>query len=130
MVPFLKPLVILWLSSWAIVGPIVAASYAPERFPVPFLLLAAAGACIVPVLALLQLYFGWLHVGERLQQAAVPYEESGWYDGQVWKKPDEVLNRDRLIRQYQVQPVLNRIKAALFSLLCLGVALVTTWRFV
>jgi hypothetical protein len=92
-------------------------------------LLAAAGAFILPILALAQLYVGWLHVGQRLQQAAVPYEESGWYDGQVWQKPEEVLNRDRLIMDYQVKPILQRVRNTLGILVGLGVALVTAWRF-
>ena len=29
-------------------------------------------------------------------EATVPYEESGWYDGQVWIKPPEILIQDRL----------------------------------
>jgi hypothetical protein len=49
----------------------------------------------------------------------VPYEESGWYDGQLWVKPEEVSNRDRLIVDYQVLPVLQRIRRTLgvFALL-------------
>ncbi|MEM9008009.1 MAG: CGLD27 family protein, partial [Cyanobacteria bacterium P01_F01_bin.86] len=81
--PYLKPLLIIWSVSWIITGPVAAASFAPGKHPVPFVLWAAAGALILPILTLAQLYFGWLHVGQRLQKQAVPYEESGWYDGQV-----------------------------------------------
>jgi hypothetical protein len=126
---YLKPIIVLWTISWVITGPIVGASYAPGRYPMPFILLATAGAFILPILALAQLYVGWLHVGQRLQQAAVPYEESGWYDGQVWQKPEEVLNRDRLIMDYQVKPILQRVRNTLGILVGLGVALVTAWRF-
>ena len=28
-------------------------------------------------------------------EATVPYEESGWYDGQIWIKPPEILLQDR-----------------------------------
>ncbi|HEY9889892.1 MAG TPA: CGLD27 family protein [Candidatus Obscuribacterales bacterium] len=125
---FLKPVVILWGLSWLITGPMVGASYAPARYPVPFGLLAAAAALVLPMLALAQLYVGWLHVGQRLHQAAVPYEESGWYDGQVWQKPEDILNRDRLIMDYQVKPILQRVRNTLGILLGLGVALVTAWQ--
>jgi hypothetical protein len=90
-----------------------AASFAPTRYPLLFGLSAALGALVLPLLALLQLYVGWAHVGGRLRQATVPYEESGWYDGQVWVKPEEVSNRDRLIVDYQVRPVLQRIRRTL-----------------
>lgn len=29
-------------------------------------------------------------MGDRLLSAVIPYEESGWYDGQMWVKPPEV----------------------------------------
>lgn len=125
---YVKPIVILWVLSWLVSGPMAGASYAPGRYPLPFGLLAAAGALILPALALIQLYVGWLHVGQRLQQAAVPYEESGWYDGQVWPKPEDVLNRDRLIMDYQVKPILQRVRNTLALLLAVGVALVMVWK--
>ncbi|MDB9525990.1 CGLD27 family protein [Oscillatoria sp. CS-180] len=126
---YLKPVVMLWVISWIISGPIVAASFKPGRYPLPFVLLASAGALTMPMLALAQLYVGWLHVGQRLQQDAVPYEESGWYDGQVWQKPEDVLNRDRLIMDYQVKPILQKVRNTLGALLGLGVGLVTVWQF-
>jgi len=125
---YLKPIVILWAISWAIMGPIVGASYAPGRYPLLFGLLGTAGALILPALALAQLYVGWLHVGQRLQQAAVPYEESGWYDGQMWQKPEEILNRDRLIMDYQVKPILQRVRNTLGILFGIAVALVLSWK--
>lgn len=125
---YVKPIVILWVVSWLVTGPMVGASYAPGRYPLPFGLLATAGALILPALTLMQLYVGWLHVGQRLQQAAVPYEESGWYDGHVWPKPEDVLNRDRLIMDYQVKPILQRVRNTLALLLGIGVALVMVWK--
>jgi len=125
---YLKPIGILWGLSWFVTGPIAAASFKPERYPIAFSLLAAAGALILPMLTLAQLYVGWFHIGQRLQQATVPYEESGWYDGQVWEKPTEVLNRDRLIMDYQVRPILRRVRNTLGILFGLGVALVTVWQ--
>jgi hypothetical protein len=58
----------------------------------------------------------------------VPYEESGWYDGHVWRKPEEVLNRDRLIMDYQVKPILQRVRNTLALLLGIAVALVIAWK--
>ena len=39
---------------------------------------------------------GWSYVGDRLLSAVVPYEETGWYDGQMWVKPPEVNEHDSL----------------------------------
>ncbi|MEA5448887.1 CGLD27 family protein [Leptolyngbya sp. CCNP1308] len=110
---YLKPLIILWLVGWGVAGPMAAASFAPAKHPLPFGLSGALGAMVLPMLTLLQLYVGWAHVGGRLRQTTVPYEESGWYDGQLWVKPEEVSNRDRLIVDYEVQPVLQRIRRTL-----------------
>ena len=123
MVGYLKPVIILWSLGWVVAGPMAAASFAPAKYPLPFGLSAAMGALVLPTLVLLQLYVGWSHVGGRLRQTTVPYEESGWYDGQLWVKPEEVSNRDRLIVDYQVQPVLQRIRrtlGAIALLLALG----------
>ena len=60
-------------------------------------------------------------------EATVPYEESGWYDGQVWIKPPEVLLQDRLIGTYEVYPGILRLQFTLvffFSILLLGVTLI------
>lgn len=45
--------------------------------------------------------------------AAVPYEETGWYDGQTFVKPPAVLARDRLLGSYEARPALNRVRGAL-----------------
>lgn len=127
---YLKPLVILWGVGWVVAGPIAAASFAPARQGVPFCLSASMGALVLPGLALVQLYMGWQYVASRLRQAAVPYEESGWYDGQIWVKPEEIVNRDRLIVDYQVKPILQRIQktfGVIASILAIGLLF---WQFV
>jgi hypothetical protein len=127
---YLKPVVILWLVGWLVAGPMAAASFAPARHPLPFALSAAMGALILPMLALMQLYVGWSHVGGRLKEDKVPYEESGWYDGQVWVKPEEVSNRDRLIVDYQVQPVLQRIRTTIGTIAALLSLGLITWQLI
>ncbi len=113
---YLRPLFWFWLLSWAVTGPMAAASFSPSRHPLAFGLSAGLGALILPTLALLQLYVGWAHVGGRLGQPTVPYEESGWYDGQLWVKPEEICQRDRLIVDYQVKPVLQRLRRTLLGI--------------
>lgn len=63
----------------------------------------------------IRLYLGWLYVYKRLLKASVSYEESGWYDGQVWIKTPNVLIQDKLIAEYQILPILNRLKLTLSS---------------
>lgn len=107
---YVKPIVLLWSLSWVVAGPVAASSFMPTKHLAHFLLFGAIGAMVLPLLALLQLYLGWVYVRNRLAHPTVAYEESGWYDGQVWEKPEEVLQRDRLIVTYQIQSMLNRLK--------------------
>jgi Conserved in the green lineage and diatoms 27 len=119
----------VWGWSWLIAGPVAAASFAPSKAPGQFFLCGAALAGFFMTLALLRLYLGWSYVRSRLQEPTVFYEESGWYDGQTWLKPQEVLTRDRLIVTYQVQPILLRLMRT-FGLLgfifCIG-CLIWLW---
>nr|QCI04060.1 hypothetical protein [Antithamnionella ternifolia] len=73
-------------------------------------------------LIFLRLYLGWSYVIKRLLSATVFYEESGWYDGQIWVKTAESLMQDRLIGFYEVLPFIQRIKYSLFSSLIFFIA--------
>ncbi|XP_066361467.1 uncharacterized protein [Miscanthus floridulus] len=81
------------------------------------LALGPTGSGILAVtLAVVRMYLGWAYVGNRLLSATVEYEETGWYDGQIWVKTPEVLARDRLLGSFSVKPVLNRVKFTLVGL--------------
>lgn len=119
---YLTKMAVIWGISWLITGPVAAASFAPAKAPVQFILCGAGGASLCLSLVLLRLYLGWKYVGDRLNSETVLYEESGWYDGQTWRKTPEILAQDRLIVTYQVQPVLQRVVRtfAFLALLLLG----------
>lgn len=61
-------------------------------------------------LIFVRLYLGWSYLVKRLLSATVFYEESGWYDGQIWIKSSDDLIQDRLIASYQIMPFIVRIK--------------------
>jgi hypothetical protein len=107
---YIMKLAWVWGWSWLVAGPLAAASFAPKKHLVQFLLCGGAGAGVFLALTLLRLYLGWSYVRDRLLRETIFYEESGWYDGQTWTKPPEILTRDRLIVSYQVQPILQRLK--------------------
>jgi ABC-type uncharacterized transport system permease subunit len=118
---YIRTIAWIWGLSWLIAGPVAAASFAPEKYTAKFILSGAAGANLGVILLLLRLYLGWSYVSNRLMSSTIFYEESGWYDGQTWTKPAEILTRDRLIVTYQIQPILRRLKRtfAVFALLLL-----------
>jgi hypothetical protein len=110
---YFKPILILWGLSWIVIGPVTAASFAPEKHLAQFTFLASTVACLLPVLAIVRLYLGWIYVKKRLTDPTVFYEESGWYDGQVWEKPPEVQMQDQLVVTYQLEPILGRLQKTL-----------------
>lgn len=120
---------IAWVSFWAvtIAAPIATASFAPTQEPLKFAICSWLGASILVALVVLRIYLGWLYICDRLQQDKIFYEESGWYDGQTWIKPTAMLNRDRLIVSYQIQPILRRLQKTFLCLVGLGVFSCLIW---
>jgi hypothetical protein len=42
-------------------------------------------------------------------------QETGWYDGQTFVKPPEVLARDRLLGAYEVNPIMSRLRKTMLG---------------
>nr|YP_009237779.1 photosystem I assembly protein Ycf36 [Gracilariopsis lemaneiformis]YP_009294615.1 hypothetical protein Gch_016 [Gracilariopsis chorda]AJO68456.1 hypothetical protein [Gracilariopsis lemaneiformis]AML79949.1 photosystem I assembly protein Ycf36 [Gracilariopsis lemaneiformis]AOM66875.1 hypothetical protein Gch_016 [Gracilariopsis chorda]UAD88864.1 hypothetical protein [Gracilariopsis chorda] len=72
---------------------------------------------LIFLLIFIRLYLGWSYIAKRLVSATVFYEESGWYDGQLWVKSSEILIKDRLIVFYEVIPFLRRVKYSILMIL-------------
>ncbi|OVA17073.1 Uncharacterized protein family Ycf36 [Macleaya cordata] len=120
----------LWLITFTVLGvPIAAASFNPSREPLRFVLAAGTGTLFLVSLVVLRIYLGWSYVGDRLLSAVVAYEETGWYDGQMWVKPPEVLARDRLLGSYKVKPVIKLLKQTLVGTGALLVSAVLLFIF-
>ncbi|NJN71968.1 MAG: CGLD27 family protein [Limnothrix sp. RL_2_0] len=110
MILYLRKIAWIWLWATVIVTPIAWASFPFDRYPVKLVLSASLGGMFLLSLVLVRLYLGWHYIRDRLQTEKLFYEESGWYDGQIWKKPESVLQRDRLIVTYQIAPILQRVQ--------------------
>ncbi|MFO0138717.1 MAG: CGLD27 family protein [Cyanobacteriota bacterium] len=90
---------------------LVATGSVPLRHDIPRLVVAAATASVsLPLLLLLRQWMGWTYVQKRLLADQVYYEESGWYDGQVWEKPLAWRQQDLLVATHQVRPLLARLR--------------------
>lgn len=108
--PYIRKILWLILGMLLITTPIAAASFPPAEYPGKFVLASLAGSELLSILFLVRLYLGWSYLRDRLFKAKISYEESGWYDGQVWEKPQGMLDRDRLIVAYEIQPILGRLQ--------------------
>ena len=74
-----------------------------------YTLLSFFSSLSIPLLISIRLYIGWNHVFRRLTSERVEYEESGWYDGQVWIKPLFLKEKESLIASIEVKPILKNL---------------------
>jgi hypothetical protein len=105
------------LGCWLLALPpsllVASGSWVLRYRPLELALAAAVAATLLPVLLLVRQWLGWRSIHRRLVSEKVEYEESGWYDGQVWEKPLSWRQQDLLVAQHQVRPVLRRLERAL-----------------
>jgi hypothetical protein len=99
-----------WVGFWCsiFVVPLSMSMYNPNKQPLEFTLSCLIGVSLLIGLFLSRIYLGWQYIKDRLKRDRIFYEESGWYDGQTWLKPATMLDRDRLIVSYEIEPILNR----------------------
>lgn len=114
---------VLWVSLWSllIVAPLALSIYTPVKNPLELVLSSIIGVALLTGLFLSRIYLGWQYVKNRLQSDRIFYEESGWYDGQTWLKPTTMIDRDRLIVNYEIEPIMRRLQQT-YGLIALIVA--------
>ncbi len=103
--------------------PIACGSYNADTEFVACVVSASVGAFGATAAMALNMYNGWSYVRDRLLSATVEYEETGWYDGQVYVKDPEMLARDRLLGTYTVRPIVEMLRKTLLG--CGATALVS-----
>ncbi|ASN78746.1 Ycf36 (chloroplast) [Porphyra umbilicalis] len=111
-----KKITITLIVSCFLVSPILLSIFPIAKLPLKFFFSEFITSSLITCFILIRLYLGWSYVVKRLMSATVFYEESGWYDGQIWVKPSEILVKDRFIGLYEVFPLLNKIKNTLSCL--------------
>nr|YP_009300520.1 hypothetical chloroplast RF36 [Campylaephora sungminbooi]AKU47439.1 hypothetical chloroplast RF36 [Campylaephora sungminbooi]ALN11886.1 hypothetical chloroplast RF36 [Campylaephora sungminbooi] len=90
--------------------PLIYSLLSIKKFFIKSIILDIMLVNSILLLIFLRLYLGWSYVIKRLLSATIFYEESGWYDGQIWVKTANSLMQDRLIGLYEVIPFIQRIK--------------------
>ena len=108
-----KSLVIIlikfWVGAFALFLVISSGSVYFKTSLLKYILLSFFSSLSIPLLIIIRLYLGWKHVFKRLTSERVEYEESGWYDGQVWIKPLVLREKESLIATIEVKPILNNL---------------------
>ena len=119
-------LIKFWIGPFIIFLVISSGSIYFKSSILRYILLSFFTSLAIPLLISIRLYLGWNHVFKRLNSEKVEYEESGWYDGQVWIKPLVLKEKESLIASIEVKPILKnliQISSILSILALLGILL-------
>ena len=102
-------LIKFWIGAFIIFLVISSGSVYFKSSILRYILLSFFTSLAIPLLISVRLYLGWNHVFKRLNSEKVEYEESGWYDGQVWIKPLVLKEKESLIASIEVKPILKNL---------------------
>ena len=119
----------VWVWGVAIASPIAASCFPPERQLGHMLLSLLEFGIFCVALATIRQFLGWSYVRRRLSQPAIVYEESGWYDGEIWEKTEDELAKDRLVADYQVKPVMKRLYRTFGVIAAMAAGGAIVWPF-
>ena len=117
--------------SWLFITPVsLTISYGSDYlknniFELIFLSFTASFA--FPILILIRQWLSWVYIYKRLNSENIEYEESGWYDGQIWEKPIDWRAKDLLIAQYQIKPILNHLEVIIIVLI---ISVISSFLFI
>ena len=107
--------------SWILIMPIsLIISYGSNYLKnniLAYIFISLTASLLFPILLLSRQFLSWIYIYKRLNSENIEYEESGWYDGQIWEKPIDWRAKELLIAQHQVKPILNHIKNLLTFIL-------------
>ena len=102
-------LIKFWLGAFILFLVISSGSVYFKTSALKYVLLSFFNSLSIPLLINIRLYIGWNHVFKRLKSERIEYEESGWYDGQVWVKPLVLKEKESLIASIEVKPILKNL---------------------
>ena len=102
-------LIKFWLGAFILFIVISSGSIYFKTSTLRYILLSFFSSLSIPLLISIRLYLGWNHIFKRLISEKVEYEESGWYDGQVWEKPLVLKEKESLIASIEVKPILKNL---------------------
>ena len=111
------------LLSWFFITPIsFTISYGSDYLKsniIELSIVSFTASLILPILLLTRQWLSWIYIYKRLNSETIEYEESGWYDGQIWEKPIDWRAKDLLIAQHQIKPILNHLVMIIMLLLAI-----------
>ena len=97
---FYRFLLFSWIIFICVSILIESGSFYLRNNPSDLILASLLIGLLLPVLLVLRQILGWNYILKRLISEKIEYEESGWYDGQVWEKPYKWREKDVLIAHF------------------------------
>ena len=71
--------------------------------------------------------FRWKNLNKRFQSSKLFYEESSWFDGQIWEKPFFIIKNDKLICTQKIKPIIQefyyKIQTQILIICCIFILL-------
>tara|TARA_B100000401_G_scaffold265840_1_gene180973 strand:- start:21 stop:515 length:495 start_codon:yes stop_codon:yes gene_type:complete len=122
-------LIKFWLVAFFIFIVISSGSIYFKTSILKYVLLSFFSSLSIPLLISLKLYLGWNHVFKRLTSERIEYEESGWYDGQVWEKPLVLKEKESLIATIEVKPILKNLIQIVSIILVLALSGILLFQY-
>ena len=118
-----------WLITFVLFLAISSGSIYFKTSILKYILLSFFSSLSIPILISIRLYLGWNHIFRRLISERVEYEESGWYDGQVWIKPLVLKEKESLIASIEVKPILNNLIQIFSIILALALSGILLFQY-
>ena len=122
-------LIKFWIGTFIIFLVISSGSIYFKSSMLKYILLSFFSSLAIPLLISIRLYLGWNHVFKRLNSEKVEYEESGWYDGQVWIKPLVLKEKESLIASIEVKPILKNLIQVFSIILILALSGILLFQY-
>ena len=122
-------LIKFWVGAFFIFVIISSGSVYFKTSLLRYILLSFFSRLSIPLLISIRLYLGWIHIFNRLISEKVEYEESGWYDGQVWEKPLVLKEKESLIASIEVKPILKNLIQILSIIVVLALSGILIFQY-
>ena len=122
-------LIKFWLATFVLFLIISSGSIYFKTSFLKYVLLSFFSSLSIPFLISIRLYLGWNHVFKRLTSEIVEYEESGWYDGQMWIKPINLKEKESLIASIEVKPILKNLIQILSIILVIALSGILLFQY-
>ena len=123
-------LIKFWIGAFVLFLVISSGSVYFKTSLFKYTLLSFFSSLSIPLLISIRLYLGWNHIFKRLISEKVEYEESGWYDGQVWEKPLVLKEKESLIALIEVKPILNNLIQIFSIILALTLSGILIFQYI